>query len=188
MLIYTLQYDHIYVIPLIVWALSIAVIIGTVWGIKQSKGNGNRTYRGGGVMIGAAMNSYHSFETSAKMESGMSAKLANYDIHYKETELLVGANYTAEQANLRIYENGKEIANVHPQRRHYQVRVMNMSEPAMHWFWHGDIYVTLGEKLKDGSFALRLQYKAYVRWIWFGSLLMCVGGVFAMVKRKRKTA
>ncbi|MUL03086.1 heme lyase CcmF/NrfE family subunit [Aliivibrio fischeri] len=191
-LIYTLQYDRIYVIPLIVWILSIAVIIGMVWEIKRSKGkNISMAIAHIGVavvMIGAAMNSYHSFETSTKMEPGMSAKLANYDIHYKETELLVGANYTAEQANLRIYENGKEIANVHPQRRHYQVRVMNMSEPAMHWFWHGDIYVTLGEKLKDGSFALRLQYKAYVRWIWFGSLLMCVGGVFAMVKRKRKTA
>ncbi|MEZ9624416.1 heme lyase CcmF/NrfE family subunit [Aliivibrio fischeri] len=191
-LIYTLQYDRIYVIPLIVWTLSIAVIIGMVWGIKRSKGkNISMAIAHIGVavvMIGAAMNSYHSFETSAKMESGMSAKLANYDIYYKETELLVGSNYTAEQANLRIYENGKEIANIHPQRRHYQVRVMNMSEPAMHWFWHGDIYVTLGEKLKDGSFALRLQYKAYVRWIWFGSILMCIGGLVAMMKRKRKTA
>ncbi|OCH04881.1 cytochrome c nitrate reductase biogenesis protein NrfE [Aliivibrio fischeri] len=191
-LIYKLQYHRIYVIPLAVWVLSIAVIIGCVWGIKLSTGKSlSMAIAHIGVamvMIGAAMNSYHSFETSAKMESGMSAKLANYDIYYKETELLVGANYTAEQANLRIYESGKEIANIHPQRRHYQVRVMNMSEPAMHWFWHGDIYVTLGEKLKDGSFALRLQYKAYVRWIWFGSILMCIGGLIAMMKRKRKTA
>jgi cytochrome c-type biogenesis protein CcmF len=118
------------------------------------------------------------------MEPGIIAKLADYEITYKETELLVGSNYTAEQANLLISENGKEIAMVQPQRRHYQVRVMNMSEPAMHWFWHGDIYVTLGEKLKDGSFALRLQYKAYVRWIWFGSILMALGGVLAMIKRK----
>ncbi|OCH09729.1 heme lyase CcmF/NrfE family subunit [Aliivibrio fischeri] len=191
-LIYKLQYHRIYVIPLVVWVLSIAVIIGCVWGVKLSTGKSlSMAIAHIGVamvMIGAAMNSYHSFETSAKMEPGMSAKLANYDIYYKETELLVGANYTAEQANLRIYESGKEIANIHPQRRHYQVRVMNMSEPAMHWFWHGDIYVTLGEKLKDGSFALRLQYKAYVRWIWFGSILMCIGGLVAMMKRKRKTA
>ncbi|MUK70121.1 heme lyase CcmF/NrfE family subunit [Aliivibrio fischeri] len=192
LLIYKLQYHRIYVIPLAVWVLSIAVIIGSVWGIKLSTGkNLSMAIAHIGVaivMIGAAMNSYHSFESSAKMEPGMSAKLANYDIYYKETELLVASNYTAEQANLVIYDNDKEIANVYPQRRHYQVRVMNMSEPAMHWFWHGDIYVTLGEKLKDGSFALRLQYKAYVRWIWFGSILMCIGGLVAMMKRKRKTA
>ncbi|WP_394134580.1 heme lyase CcmF/NrfE family subunit [Aliivibrio fischeri] len=192
LLIYKLQYHRIYVIPLAVWVLSIAVIIGSVWGIKLSTGkNLSMAIAHIGVaivMIGAAMNSYHSFESSAKMEPGMNAKLANYDIYYKETELLVASNYTAEQANLVIYDNDKEIANVYPQRRHYQVRVMNMSEPAMHWFWHGDIYVTLGEKLKDGSFALRLQYKAYVRWIWFGSILMCIGGLVAMMKRKRKTA
>ena len=186
--IYRVQYENIALIPSLIWVLAFAVIIGSVWSLKQSKGKAiGMVIAHIGiaiVMIGAAMNSEHSFESSAKMEPGITAKLANYEITYKETELLVGSNYTAEQANLLILENGKEIAMVQPQRRHYQVRVMNMSEPAMHWFWHGDIYVTLGEKLKDGSFALRLQYKAYVRWIWFGSILMALGGVLAMIKRK----
>lgn len=186
--IYRVQYENIAVIPSLVWVLALAVIIGSVWSLKQSKGKAiGMVIAHIGiaiVMVGAAMNSEHSFENSAKMEPGIIAKLADYEITYKETELLVGSNYTAEQANLLISENGKEIAMVQPQRRHYQVRVMNMSEPAMYWFWHGDIYVTLGEKLKDGSFALRLQYKAYVRWIWFGSILMALGGVLAMVKRK----
>jgi len=186
--IYRVQYENIAVIPSLVWVLAFAVIIGSVWSLQQSKGKAiGMVIAHIGiaiVMIGAAMNSEHSFESSAKMEPGIIAKLADYEITYKETELLVGSNYTAEQANLLISENGKEIAMVQPQRRHYQVRVMNMSEPAMHWFWHGDIYVTLGEKLKDGSFALRLQYKAYVRWIWFGSILMALGGVLAMIKRK----
>lgn len=186
--IYRVQYENIAVIPSLVWVLALAVIIGSVWSLKQSKGKAiGMVIAHIGiaiVMVGAAMNSEHSFENSAKMEPGIIAKLADYEITYKETELLVGSNYTAEQANLLISENGKEIAMVQPQRRHYQVRVMNMSEPAMHWFWHGDIYVTLGEKLKDGSFALRLQYKAYVRWIWFGSILMALGGVLAMVRRK----
>ncbi|WP_023603492.1 heme lyase CcmF/NrfE family subunit [Aliivibrio logei] len=186
--IYRVQYENIAVIPSLVWVLALAVIIGSVWSLKQSKGKAiGMVIAHIGiaiVMVGAAMNSEHSFENSAKMEPGIIAKLADYEITYKETELLVGSNYTAEQAKLLISENGKEIAMVQPQRRHYQVRVMNMSEPAMHWFWHGDIYVTLGEKLKDGSFALRLQYKAYVRWIWFGSILMALGGVLAMIKRK----
>ncbi len=186
--LYRLQYENMALIPSLVWVLSFAVIIGSVWSLKQSKGKAiGMVIAHIGiaiVMIGAAMNSDHSFERSAKMEPGITAKLADYEISYVETELLVASNYTAEQANLVIRENGKEIAMVQPQRRHYQVRVMNMSEPAMHWFWHGDIYVTLGEKLKDGSFALRLQYKAYVRWIWFGSILMALGGVLAMIKRK----
>ncbi|WP_375322634.1 heme lyase CcmF/NrfE family subunit [Aliivibrio logei] len=186
--IYRFQYENIALIPSLVWVLALSVIMGSVWSLKQSKGKAiGMVIAHIGiaiVMIGAAMNSEHSFERSAKMEPGVTAKLADYEISYVETDLLVASNYTAEQANLVIRENGKEIAMVQPQRRHYQVRVMNMSEPAMHWFWHGDIYMTLGEKLKDGSFALRLQYKAYVRWIWFGSILMALGGILAMIKRK----
>ncbi len=189
LIIYRLQYSEMFIVPSIIWVLAIAVIGGSLWAIKQSQGKalGMAVAHIGVavVMIGAAMNAEHSFETSAKMEPGITAKLADYDITYAETDLLVASNYTAEQANLVISKEGKEIATVQPQRRHYQVRVMNMSEPAMHWFWHGDIYVTLGEKLKDGSFALRLQYKAYVRWIWFGSILMALGGIIAIIKKKK---
>lgn len=189
LIIYRLQYNELFIVPSIIWVLAVAVIGGSLWTIKQSQGKALGmavAHIGVAVlMIGAAMNGYHSFETSAKMEPGITAKLADYDITYVETDLLVASNYTAEQANLVISEKGKEIATVQPQRRHYQVRVMNMSEPAMHWFWHGDVYVTLGEKLKDGSFALRLQYKAYVRWIWFGSILMALGGIIAIIKKKK---
>ncbi|MDD9155503.1 heme lyase CcmF/NrfE family subunit [Aliivibrio sp. S4TY2] len=188
-IIYRLQYSELFVVPLIIWVLAVAVVGGSLWTIKQSQGKalGMAVAHIGVavVMIGAAMNAEHSFETSAKMEPGITAKLADYEITYVETDLLVASNYTAEQANLVISEEGKKIATVQPQRRHYQVRVMNMSEPAMHWFWHGDIYVTLGEKLKDGSFALRLQYKAYVRWVWFGSILMALGGIIAIIKKKK---
>lgn len=189
LIIYRLQYNELFIVPSIIWVLAVAVISGSLWTIKQSQGKAlgmAMAHIGVAVvMIGTAMNGYHSFETSAKMEPGITEKLADYDITYAETDLLVAPNYTAEQANLVISEKGKEIATVQPQRRHYQVRVMNMSEPAMHWFWHGDIYVTLGEKLKDGSFALRLQYKAYVRWIWFGSILMALGGIIAIIKKKK---
>ncbi|RYU67009.1 heme lyase CcmF/NrfE family subunit [Aliivibrio finisterrensis] len=189
LIIYRLQYSELFIVPSIIWVLAVVVVGGSLWTIKQSQGKalGMAVAHIGVavVMIGAAMNAEHSFETSAKMEPGITAKLADYEITYVETDLLVASNYTAEQANLVISEEGKKIATVQPQRRHYQVRVMNMSEPAMHWFWHGDIYVTLGEKLKDGSFALRLQYKAYVRWIWFGSILMALGGIIAIIKKKK---
>ncbi|MCW0469078.1 hypothetical protein OH492_08585 [Vibrio chagasii] len=38
-------------------------------------------------------------------------------------------------------------------------------EPAMKWFWHGDVYITMGEKVDSTAYAFRVQYKAYARWI-----------------------
>ncbi len=36
----------------------------------------------------------------------------------------------------------------------------------------------------DGSWALRLYVKPFIRWIWLGALLMAIGG-FAVVLDKR---
>ncbi|WP_394247188.1 heme lyase CcmF/NrfE family subunit [Vibrio profundi] len=142
------------------------------------------------VAIGAAMNSEQSFEKNQKLQPGESVQFVDWKIHYEETDLVVGPNYTAERARL-VLSDGKTAFEIVPERRHYQVRVMNMSEPAMKWFWHGDVYITLGEKIDDSAYALRIQYKAYVRWVWFGGILSILGGVLALlpsVQTRRETA
>jgi cytochrome c-type biogenesis protein CcmF len=51
-----------------------------------------------------------------------------------------------------------------------------------------DLYVALGEPLADGnSWAVRLYYKPYVRWIWLGPLVMVLGGIFAAGDRRYRT-
>jgi len=51
-----------------------------------------------------------------------------------------------------------------------------------------DLFVALGEPLDDnGSWALRIYYKPFVRWIWIGGLFMAFGGLLAATdKRYRK--
>ena len=61
------------------------------------------------------------------------------------------------------------------------------------WQWQGDrrdVYVSLGEKLEDGSkpaWAMRVYHKPFVPWIWVGCMLMALGGAMAALdKRYRK--
>ena len=104
---------------------------------------------------------------------------------YQETELYVGNNYTAERGVIEV-SNEEHRFVITPERRHYPVRVMNMSEPAMKWFWHGDIYITMGEKVDRQGYAFIVQYKAYVRWIWLGALFMMSGGLVLVVQRYQR--
>ena len=39
----------------------------------------------------------------------------------------------------------------------------------------------LGEPLEEGAWAVRVQVKPFVRWIWLGSLLMTFGGILAVL-------
>lgn len=56
-----------------------------------------------------------------------------------------------------------------------------MTEAAIDGGLVRDLYAALGEELDDGSWAVRLYYKPFVRWIWFGGMLMALGGVLCIL-------
>lgn len=189
-LIYRVQYAELEWMVLATWVLSFNVFIATIvqlvrtptWRIRVKMLPMALAHLGIVIAsIGASMNAYHSIETSDKMTVESKLEFGRFLIEFEDQTLVVGPNYTAEQAILMV--NNKD--QIVPERRHYQVRVMNMTEPGIKSYWHGDLYITLGEKLYDGSFAMRVQYKAYVQWIWCGGLIMVIGGIAAFVMRFR---
>ena len=140
------------------------------------------------TIIGAALVSHYSSEITNKMGPGDVLSLGEYQFSYQETELIIGPNYTAEQANIEVSRAGQFQGMIQPQRRHYTVRTMNMTEPGIKWYWNGDIYITLSEKLNRTDYAVRIQHKPYVRWLWVGSILMMLGGGMAVLARYRRKA
>ncbi|MBC7184662.1 MAG: heme lyase NrfEFG subunit NrfE, partial [Marinobacter sp.] len=47
-----------------------------------------------------------------------------------------------------------------------------------------DIFVAIGERISDDAWAIRLQYKPLVRWLWLGALFMAAGGFLAIADRR----
>ena len=47
-----------------------------------------------------------------------------------------------------------------------------------------DIFVAIGERISDDAWAIRLQYKPLVRWLWLGSLVMAIGGFLAIADKR----
>jgi cytochrome c-type biogenesis protein CcmF len=46
------------------------------------------------------------------------------------------------------------------------------------------LFVALGEPLGDDAWAVRLQYKPFIRWIWGGGILMALGAVIAVLDKR----
>ncbi|MEZ9633507.1 heme lyase CcmF/NrfE family subunit [Vibrio cyclitrophicus] len=180
---------------LITWSLAFWVLLTHVYGLAVTRSSKFQrkvwvmTFAHVGVAVlavGAAMNSYHSFERSYKLSPDEQVEFMDWTLAHEDTVLYVASNFTAEKAILKL-DTGEQNFSIAPERRHYQVRVMNMSEPAMKWFWHGDVYITMGEKVDATAYAFRVQYKAYARWIWFGGLFSILGAVLSLTNRKKKT-
>ena len=182
-LAYVIQVEQLSYTVALVWGLSAWVLISHMMlALKQAKLT-FMVFAHIGLAIscvGAVMNSEHSFEVNHKMSAGSTAQFGEWQVDYLETQWSIGPNYTAETAVIYFSTPSSEFV-LRPERRHYPVRVMNMSEPAIRPFWHGDYYVTLGSKVDAHSYAVKIQYKAYISWIWGGALVAMLGAMFSVM-------
>ena len=71
-----------------------------------------------------------------------------------------------------------------PEKRTYLARGNVMTEAAIDPGLTRDIYLSLGEPLEGGAWAVRIQVKPFVRWIWLGGLLMALGGCVAVMDKR----
>ncbi|GMQ46429.1 heme lyase CcmF/NrfE family subunit [Vibrio sp. 10N] len=140
--------------------------------------------------FGCVMNAEYSYEITKRLGPGSQVDFGDYQVTYADTHLYVGRNFTAEQAIIEITDkdNDQPIRIATPEKRHYSVRVMTMTEPSMTPLWHGDIYISLGDKVDTTDYAVRIQFKAFVRWIWFGALLVCISACIALVRSFKNRA
>ncbi|MFD1806824.1 heme lyase NrfEFG subunit NrfE [Pasteurella oralis] len=135
--------------------------------------------------IGAIMSSYYSSEIGVRLAPNQQQQLGQYQFHYLGFNNEIGPNYTSEKAQFVVYKDQQKYASIYPERRHYAVRTMNMSEVGIDWGWFGDVYIVMGDKLGEGEFTFRLQYKPFIRWLWFGGILMALGALLATFGLRR---
>lgn len=137
------------------------------------------------TMVGVAISSGFSSHRDLRMAPGDRATLGEYQFRFDGVRLQTGPNFTSDYGSVTAYENGRQITVLHPEKRVYTAQQMPMTEAAIDPGLTRDIYVALGEPLgDDGSWALRLHIKPFVRWIWLGSVFMGFGGIVAISDRR----
>jgi cytochrome c-type biogenesis protein CcmF len=137
---------------------------------------------------GAVINSDYSYEYHLRVEPESSHQRSDVSIDYHGIEWVIGPNYTAERASIYLHLEDGRTLSLQPEKRHYPVRVMNMTEPAIRSLWHGDYYVTLGDKVDSNAYAIKLQYRAGIWWIWSGGLIAVFGALMTLANKRKKVA
>ncbi|SBS32829.1 Cytochrome c-type biogenesis protein CcmF [Marinomonas spartinae] len=135
-------------------------------------------------LIGILMVSTCSKETTVKIAAGQTVSFAGYQFTLNQFESLKGPNYVADQADIAVYQDGKLVAQLKPEKRFYEARRQVMTEASLNAGITRDLYVSLGEKLNDQAWSMRIYVKAFVRWIWFGGILMMCGGVLSALDKR----
>jgi len=130
-------------------------------------------------VIGVTFVTQFDIEKDARMSPGQEIQLNDYLFRFDGVADHKGPNYNAQRGTVRVFREGKEIAVLHPEKRTYLVQSKPMTEAGIDAGFMRDIYVSLGESLGNGDWAVRLYYKPFVRWIWLGGILISIGGLLA---------
>ena len=132
------------------------------------------------ALVGVAITSALSVERDLRMAPGDSAEVRGLSFRFVGMSRITGPNYVADQGEFAVVESGRRFS-LRPEKRTYLARRNMMTEAAIDPGFGRDIYLSLGEPLEDGAWAVRIQVKPLVRWIWLGGLLMALGGCIAVL-------
>jgi cytochrome c-type biogenesis protein CcmF len=138
-------------------------------------------------LFGMSMTEHKDVEKDILLKPGQTTSVAGYDFTFNGVEQLAIENYMAQQGSIVVSQDGKQIVELHPQKRTYPKQQQPMTEADIYPGFTKDIYVSLGEKINDqGDWAVRIYIKPFIRWMWFGGLMMMAGAVIALFSKRSK--
>ncbi|GAC18122.1 heme lyase CcmF/NrfE family subunit [Paraglaciecola arctica] len=140
------------------------------------------------TLIGIALVSAYNVERNVRMAPGDSVTLQGYEFVFKNVSEYSGPNFTADVGHVDVYQQGNKVASVAAEKRFYPVQRNVMTEAGIDSGFTRDLFVALGEQLKNGDWSLRIYVKPFINWIWLGAFIMAFGGVLSISdKRYRMT-
>ncbi len=130
------------------------------------------------TVLGITLVMGYESERDVRMAQGDTLTMAGYEFRFDSISEVPGPNYIAQRGQFTVTRDGDSF-KLYPEKRHYRVQRMPMTEAAIDTGVTRDLYVSLGEELTDGSWSVRVYYKPFVDWIWAGFLFMAIGGFVA---------
>jgi cytochrome c-type biogenesis protein CcmF len=135
-------------------------------------------------VFGMAAESGFSSETLTALAPGENAKVAGWEVKLNDVNPIAGDNWVAVEGDMIAAKNGNQFA-LHPQSRHFFTPPMQTSEAALLTRWNGQLYAVIAQPDQegDGRWQVRLWWKPFVTFIWYGALLIAFGGAISLFGR-----
>ena len=139
-------------------------------------------------IVGVTMVGAYQQEKDVRMDPGDTVVVGGYTFKFNGVTPVRGPNYTAMRGDFELSEGARVLRSLRPEKRTYVSSAMPMTDAAIDPGLTRDVYVSLGEPLGGGAWAVRVYYKPFVDWIWAGCFVMALGGIAALAGRRRRTA
>jgi cytochrome c-type biogenesis protein CcmF len=95
-------------------------------------------------------------------------------------------NYKSQKATVSLFEYGKKVAILYPERRVYKASQQPTTEVSIRSTLREDIYLVFSGSNPDGSKAVfQVYYNPLVMWVWIGGIILGLGTLIALLPNKK---
>ena len=135
------------------------------------------------ALFGMASETAFSEERLVAVADGDTTQVGPWQVTLAGVMPVAGPNWTALEAKLAASYRGGAGIELDPQSRSFWSPPQQTTESALATRWNGQLYAVLGAQADDGRWQLRLWWKPFVTFIWYGGLLVALGGALSIVGR-----
>ena len=123
-------------------------------------------------------------EKSIAMKPGDAVEIAGTKVTFRGEAPFTGPNYTAAIGQFTVESGGQVVAELTSEKRVFLPSRQPTTEVGIHPFWTGDLYVTMGDEAIGGGRNVWVYFNPLVTLIWFGSVIMFIGGAVSLFDRR----
>jgi cytochrome c-type biogenesis protein CcmF len=136
------------------------------------------------ALIGIVCETTWNSEYIGSMKPDDVAKIAGYELKFDGLTQRQGPNFREMVARFTVTRNGEQLSTMTPSKRNFTTRGATTTEAALLTRGVSQLYISLGDTGADGAIAVRIYHKPMVLLIWFGPVLMALGGMLSLSDRR----
>src|SRR4051812_18333054 len=165
--------------------IPLSIAFARALGLPRSAWGAVFAHAGLGVaLIGIVCETTWNSERIATLKPGESVSVRGYDLTLDGMVPRKGPNYSELVARFTVRRDGAVIDVLEPAKRTFPQRSMSTTEAALLTRGASQLYLSLGDIAADGAVAVRLYHKPLVLLIWFGCIVMVLGGALSLSDRR----
>jgi cytochrome c-type biogenesis protein CcmF len=158
------------------------------WALIELTRRNTRRYGGYAVHLGIAMmfmgfaGSAFNRNTSATVRTGDTFEIGRYRLVVSALNEGSTANYSWSRASIAVFDGGRSLGTLTPERRFYPASEQGSSEVAIRRGLVEDLYLNFAGVNEDGSATvLQIYIFPLVSWIWIGFAVLVAGAVICLI-------
>ena len=137
------------------------------------------------LFVGISLNSLKSIDSNVSLNRNTLINVGSWSFYLHDERVIEDLHSTRYIADIMVQSADRGGFILSPEKQYFKAREITMTETAISPGFFGDIYIALGDRRPDGSWACRIYLKPFVRWIWMGCILMAIGLLLGFFVRKK---